>query len=111
MIHSRFDGLDRLVVDGGNVVQIDAEGFRRQIHMVESFCVLDERGVAVGFHIGENLRDAFVDLRIEGRAVEQRFELFLEIVGILEYDTHFFSKTGGVSAALWDVTDYLSSLM
>ena len=111
MVHGRFDGLDCFVVDGGNVVQIDAEGFGRQIAMVETLGVFDERGIAVGFHIGENLCDAFVDLRIEGRAVEQRFELFLEIVGILEYDTQFFSKTGGVSAALWDVTVYFSSLM
>ena len=60
--------------------------------MVETLCIFDERGVAVGFHIGENLRDAFVDLRIEGGSIEQRFELFLEIVGILEYDAHFFKN-------------------
>ena len=79
MVHGRLDGLDRLVVDGGNTVQTDAEGFGRQIDMVETFGVFDERGVAVGFNIGENLRDAFVDLRIEGGAVEQRFQLLLEI--------------------------------
>ena len=79
MIHGRLDGLDRLVVNGGNAVQTDAEGFGRQIDMVEPFGVFDERGVAVGFDVCKNLRDAFVDLRIEGGAFDQRFKLFLEI--------------------------------
>ena len=110
MLRRRFDGRQRLVIDFGKIIETDAEGFRRQIDMVESFGVFDERGITVVFNVGENLCDAFVDLRIEGGTFDQRFQLFLEIWRVLEYDAHI-SNSGRRFRRPYDVTIYLISLI